>query len=46
MRLREVECPHDIQHAIGGWSKKDQGDSYGLGYKLGKLLPWLSKVVV
>jgi len=45
-RLREVEAPHDIQHAIGGWGKQDQGDKYGRGYKLDVLLPWLNKVVV
>ena len=45
-KLRAVDAPHVIQHAIGGWGKKDHGDNYGLGYKLGKFQPCLSKVVV
>lgn len=33
-RLRAVGAPRDIQHAIGGWGQKDEGDRYGKGYPI------------
>lgn len=47
-RLREVQCPPDIAHAIGGWSHKDGslGHAYGSGYSLTVKAQWLRRVVV
>lgn len=50
-RLREVQCPRDIAHAIGGWSfkalgdKASKGDKYGGGYGLKIKREWMDKVV-
>ncbi|MCK9987123.1 MAG: hypothetical protein AzoDbin1_03595 [Azoarcus sp.] len=46
-RLRNVQCPRDIAHAIGGWTfddKASEGDGYGKGYSLTIKQEWLQKV--
>jgi integrase len=45
-RLRQANAPKSIQDAVGGWSKEDIGDNYGLGYGLEQLKGWLNKVVL
>lgn len=47
-RLRDVQCPRDIAHAIGGWAfddKTSEGDGYGQGFGLNIKYDWLQKVV-
>lgn len=46
-RLRNVQCPRDIAHAIGGWTfddKASEGDGYGKGYSLTIKQEWLQKI--
>ena len=43
-RLRALECPSDIVDAIGGWSKKSVGESYGDGYPLYVLSKWIESM--
>lgn len=45
-RLREVQCPREIQLSIAGHASKDVGDGYGKGYSLRVQLEWLSKVAL
>ena len=45
-KLRLANAPKSIQDAVGGWSKEDRGDNYGLGYSLEQLKGWLDKVVL
>jgi len=45
-RLRSVECPSDIQDAIGGWQTSGVGHGYGLGYSLDVKARWLEKIVL
>ena len=45
-RLRAVECPSDIQDAIGGWQTSGVGHGYGLGYSLDVKARWLEKIVL
>ena len=43
-RLRAVQCPSDIVDAIGGWSTKTVGQSYGSGYTLEVKYDWMNKI--
>lgn len=43
--LRDVQCPHDINHEITGHGKKDTGDGYGNGYSLRIKAEWLTKAL-
>jgi integrase len=43
-RLREVQCPREIQLSIAGHASQDVGDGYGKGYSLKVKLEWLLKV--
>ena len=43
-RLRAVQCPSDIVDAIGGWSTKTAGQSYGSGYTLEVKYDWMNKI--
>lgn len=45
-RLRNCGAPKSIQDAVGGWSREDVGDKYGLGYELVQLKTWLDKVAL
>ena len=45
-RLRSVECPSDIQDAIGGWQTTGIGHGYGLGYSLEITSKWLERIVL
>jgi len=45
-RLRAVECPSDIQDAIGGWQTSGVGHGYGSGYQLDIKAKWLEKIVL
>lgn len=45
-RLRNCGAPKSIRDAIGGWSREDVGDNYGLGYGLEHLKVWLDKVAL
>jgi len=31
---------------VGGWSREDVGDNYGLGYGLAQLKEWLDEVAL
>jgi integrase len=43
-RLRAVECPSDIVHQAGGWSRSSVGEQYGSGYPLSVLHKWLKMI--
>ena len=43
-RLRAVECPADINDAIGGWTTEGVGHQYGKGYSLQVTLGWMKKL--
>jgi site-specific recombinase XerD len=45
-RLRAVECPSDIQDAIGGWQTNGIGHGYGKGYPLEIRHKWLEKIAL
>lgn len=45
-RLRDVECLKELQDQIGGWSRPDESESYGLGYRLGLMHKYLIKTVL
>ena len=45
-RLRAVECPSDIQDAIGGWQTSGVGHGYGSGYQLDIKAKWLEKIAL
>ena len=44
-RLRSVECPSDIVDALVGWTTKNVGQKYGIGYDLKVKQKWLKRVV-
>ncbi|MFM0347661.1 phage integrase [Paraburkholderia sp. RL17-347-BIC-D] len=44
-RLREVACPTEVRHSIGGWAIKGEAAGYGKGYSLRIKRQWLEKVV-
>jgi integrase len=44
-RLREVGCPVEIRHAIGGWAVKGEAAGYGKGYSLRIKKAWLEKTI-
>lgn len=43
-RLRSVDCPSEVADAIGGWSVKTVGQSYGVGYNLKSLSIWMKRI--
>jgi len=43
-RLRAVECPSDVVHQAGGWSRSSVGENYGSGYPLSVLHKWLKMI--
>ena len=43
-RLRSVDCPSEVADAIGGWSVKTVGQSYGVGYNLKSLSIWMKHI--
>jgi integrase len=43
-RLRSVNCPSEVADAIGGWSVKTVGQSYGVGYNLKSLSIWMKRI--
>ncbi|WP_427311026.1 phage integrase [Cupriavidus sp. H39] len=43
-RLREVHCPEEVRHSIGGWATRGEAARYGKGYSLLVKREWLSKV--
>ena len=45
-RLRNCGALKSIWDAMGGWSREDVGENYGLGYGLERLKVWLDKVVL
>lgn len=45
-RLRNVGCPSDVIDQLGGWRKQSVGQSYGRGYSLEYLMPWMEKIVI
>lgn len=45
-RLRDVQCPQDIRHSIGGWALRGVGEHYGKGYGLRVMAEWLRKVAL
>ena len=40
-RLRAVDCPSEVADALGGWSAKTVGQSYGTGHNLQSLYRWM-----
>jgi integrase len=40
-RLRAVDCPSEAADALGGWSAKTVGQSYGVGHNLVSLNRWM-----
>ena len=40
-RLRAVDCPSEVADALGGWSTKTVGQSYGAGHNLQSLNRWM-----
>ena len=40
-RLRAVDCPSEVADALGGWSAKTVGQSYGTGHNLQSLDKWM-----
>lgn len=45
-RLRNVECPTEIAHAVGGWASKGVGEKYGSGYGLEVLHKYMKMIVL
>lgn len=45
-RLREVGCPEDVRHQLGGWARKDIAAQYGHGYSLRVTHEYLAKIVL
>ena len=45
-RLRAVDCPTEVADALGGWSVKTVGQSYGAGYNLETLFRWMKQIEV
>ena len=45
-RLRAVDCPTEVADALGGWSAKIVGQSYGEGHNLETLFRWMKKIEV
>ena len=45
-RLRAVDCPTEVADALGGWSVKTVGQSYGEGYNLETLSRWMKQIEV
>jgi integrase len=43
-RLRAVETPSEIADALGGWTNKTVGQSYGKGYDLRVLQRWMKRL--
>jgi len=43
-RLRAVQCPSDMIDQIGGWATAGVGQSYGEGYGLVKITPFLKRM--
>ena len=44
-RLRAINCPSEMIDQIGGWSKKQIGHKYGLGYELKQAKEYVLKIV-
>ncbi|MDR5731275.1 tyrosine-type recombinase/integrase [Caballeronia sp. LZ025] len=44
-RLREVNCPPEVRHAIGGWATQGEAAQYGKGYGLSIKREWLDKAI-
>jgi len=42
--MRAVQCPSDMIDQIGGWSTAGVGQSYGEGYGLVKITPFLKRM--
>jgi integrase len=42
-RLRAVQCPDEVRHAIGGWTTPGVAAKYGQGYGLKVMHEWLLK---
>ena len=45
-RLRAVDCPSEAADALGGWSAKTVGQSYGVGHNLVSLNRWMRLIEV
>ena len=45
-RLRAVDCPGEAADALGGWSAKTVGQSYGVGHNLVSLNRWMRLIEV
>ena len=45
-RLRAVDCPSEAADALGGWSAKTVGQSYGVGHNLVSLSRWMRLIEV
>ena len=43
-RLRAVDCPSEVADALGGWSAKTVGQSYGTGHNLKSLNRWMKLI--
>jgi integrase len=43
-RLREVQCPDEVRHAIGGWTTRGEAAKYGKGYTMRVMQHWLMQV--
>ena len=43
-RLRAVETPSEIADALGGWTSRSVGQSYGKGYDLPVLQRWMERM--
>ncbi|OXI21862.1 MULTISPECIES: DUF6538 domain-containing protein [Burkholderia] len=44
-RLRDVGCPTEVRHSIGGWATKGEAAGYGKGYSLPIKREWLGKTI-
>jgi integrase len=42
-RLRAIQCPDEIRHAIGGWTTRGMAAKYGNGYGLEVMREWMLK---
>ena len=45
-RLRAVDCPTEVADALGGWSAKTVGQSYGEGHNLEALNRWMKLIEI
>ena len=44
-RLRMANCPSEMIDQLGGWSKQNIGNNYGLGYKMNVVYKYLLKLI-